>query len=86
MCIILMSLNHSPIHLKNQTLLDALLEAGIKAPYSCRVGRCGTCEQKVAEGAIDHYDSFLSEKQKKAQNVILSCVSRAKSGKLVIEI
>ncbi|MEH7335031.1 PDR/VanB family oxidoreductase [Neobacillus drentensis] len=72
--------------LKEKSLLDALLEAGIKAPYSCRVGRCGTCELKVVEGEVDHYDSFLSEKQRNAQNVILSCVSRAKSEKLMIEI
>ncbi|MFC3884479.1 PDR/VanB family oxidoreductase [Bacillus songklensis] len=70
---------------KEHTLLEALLEAGIKAPYSCRVGRCGTCELKVIEGTIDHYDSFLSEEQKNSQGVILTCVSRAKSDKLVID-
>ncbi|MGG3468643.1 PDR/VanB family oxidoreductase [Neobacillus pocheonensis] len=72
--------------LKDQTLLEALLEAGVKAPFSCRVGSCGTCALKVIEGEVDHYDSFLSEKQKTAQNVILSCVSRAKSEKLVIDL
>lgn len=71
---------------KDQSLLDALLAAGIKAPYSCRVGRCGTCELNVVEGDVDHFDSFLSEEQQKGQNVILTCVSRAKSEKLVIDI
>jgi dimethylamine monooxygenase subunit B len=70
---------------KDQTFLDALLETGIQAPFSCRVGRCGTCELKVVDGIVDHYDSFLSEEQKNAQNVILTCVSRAKSGKLTID-
>ena len=70
---------------KDQSLLDALLEAGVQAPYSCRVGRCGTCELRVVDGGVDHYDSFLSEEQKNAHNVILTCVSRAKSGKLVID-
>ncbi|MEH7479541.1 PDR/VanB family oxidoreductase [Neobacillus drentensis] len=71
---------------KQKTLLEALLEAGVKVPYSCRVGRCGTCELNVLEGEIEHYDSFLSEEQKNAQNVILTCVSRAKTEKIVIEI
>lgn len=71
---------------KEKTLLEALLESGVKAPYSCRVGRCGTCELNVLEGEIEHYDSFLSEEQRNSQNVILTCVSRAKSAKIVIEI
>ncbi|MBV7506631.1 2Fe-2S iron-sulfur cluster binding domain-containing protein [Bacillus sp. sid0103] len=66
--------------------LEALLEAGIKAPYSCRVGRCGTCELNVLEGEIDHYDSFLTEEQKGLQKSILACVSRAKSEEIVIDI
>jgi dimethylamine monooxygenase subunit B len=71
---------------KDQSLLEALLEQGITAPYSCRVGRCGTCELKVKEGEIDHYDSFLSDEQKKTNSKILACVSRAKSSKLLLEI
>lgn len=71
---------------KEQTLLEALIEAGMKVPYSCRVGCCGTCELKVLAGEVDHYDSFLSEEQKSAQNVILACVSRAKSKKMVLDL
>jgi dimethylamine monooxygenase subunit B len=69
---------------KDQTLLEALLIKGIKAPYSCRVGRCGTCEVQVVEGEIAHYDSFLSEEQKQSHSRILTCVSRAKSDMLVL--
>ena len=47
----------------NATLLDVLLQNVIKIPYSCRVGGCGTCEIKVTEGEIVHFDSFLSEEQ-----------------------
>lgn len=71
---------------KEQTLLEALLTNGIRAPYSCRVGRCGTCEVKVIEGEIEHHDSFLTEEQKDAHKCILTCVSRAKSEQLVIEL
>jgi dimethylamine monooxygenase subunit B len=71
---------------RDQTLLEALLNKGIKAPYSCRVGRCGTCELKVVEGEIAHYDSFLSEEQKQSQSRILTCVSRGKSDMLVLDV
>ncbi|WP_064093997.1 PDR/VanB family oxidoreductase [Rossellomorea aquimaris] len=70
---------------KEKTLLEALLESGIEVPYSCRLGRCGTCELEVLEGQVDHYDSFLSEEEKKNQDVIISCVSRAKSDKIVVK-
>ncbi|MCM3719907.1 PDR/VanB family oxidoreductase [Fictibacillus phosphorivorans] len=71
---------------KDQTLLEALLNNGVKAPYSCRVGRCGTSELQVIEGEIAHYDSFLSEEQKRDQSRILTCVSRAKSELLVLNV
>lgn len=70
---------------EDESILEALLREGIQTKYSCRVGRCGTCELKVIEGEIDHYDAFLTEEQRRAQNMILTCVSRAKSGKLLIE-
>ncbi|HEX7066280.1 MAG TPA: PDR/VanB family oxidoreductase [Bacillales bacterium] len=71
---------------KDCTLLDVLLKAGVKAPYSCKVGECGTCELEVLDGKVDHYDSFLSEEEKEEQGAILTCVSRACSEKLVLNI
>lgn len=67
---------------EDETLLEALLSAGIRAPYSCRVGRCGTCEWKVIEGEVDHQDKFLNKEQRKTS--IITCVSRAKSGNIYI--
>ncbi|MCK6255567.1 PDR/VanB family oxidoreductase [Fictibacillus sp. KIGAM418] len=71
---------------EDQTLLEALLDHGIDTPYSCRSGRCGTCEIKVKKGEVDHCDSFLTEEEKGTNDTILVCVSRAKSRELVLEI
>ncbi|MGM0829480.1 MAG: PDR/VanB family oxidoreductase [Bacillota bacterium] len=71
---------------EEETLLEALLKSGILAPYSCRAGRCGTCELKVLEGKVDHADSYLNEEERKDHRSILSCVSRAQSGKLRIQL
>jgi ferredoxin-NADP reductase len=69
----------------NVSLLDVLLQNGVKVPYSCRVGGCGTCEVKVEAGEVVHFDSFLTEEQQCSNQTMLSCVSRGK-GKLVLNI
>lgn len=67
------------------SLLDVLRKNGINVPYSCRVGGCGTCEVKVAEGEVIHCDSFLTEEQRRSKGIMLSCVSRGK-GRLVLDL
>jgi dimethylamine monooxygenase subunit B len=71
---------------RNQTLLEALLEKGYQVPYSCRAGRCGSCEVRVLDGKVAHFDEFLSEEQKSSSYSILTCVSRAQSEKLAIDV
>lgn len=71
---------------ENQTLLEALEAAGLSPNYSCRAGGCGACEIKVIEGAINHLDSYYSSAEKAEQDRILTCVSRAKSNQLVIDL
>ncbi len=79
--------NGITIHVsKTETILESLHKHGIIAPYSCQIGRCGTCELSLLEGEVHHYDSFLNDEQKGANNCIIPCVSRAKSDKLIIEI
>lgn len=56
------------------SLLDTLLKHGIKIDYACRRGICGTCEVEVEEGKVMHFDSFLTEDERK--NKMLACVSR----------
>lgn len=37
---------------QGQTLLDALIESGIDAPYSCKEGICSTCKAKLLDGKV----------------------------------
>lgn len=71
---------------KDKTLLEALEAAGIAANYSCRAGGCGACEVKVIEGEIKHLDNYYSPEEKAEQNRILTCISRARSKQLVIDL
>jgi ferredoxin len=63
---------------EEETLLEALLKAGVEAPYSCKVGGCGNCEIQVVEGEVDHRDHFYKDEERCAKKIILTCCSRAK--------
>jgi tetrachlorobenzoquinone reductase len=69
-----------------QTILDALLEAGIDAPHSCKEGVCGSCEVRVIDGVPDHRDSVLSLSEKKSNQSMMICCSRSRSDALVLDL
>ncbi len=61
----------------DRTLLQALEDAGIVVPSTCREGICGSCETAVLAGAVDHRDHLLSAEEKERGDVMLVRVSRA---------
>ncbi len=69
-----------------KTILDALLNAGVSANFSCSEGVCGTCETRVIEGIPDHRDLFLSREEKAANKTIMICCSGSKSQTLVLDL
>lgn len=71
---------------KGDTIIDSLLINGIKPDYSCLRGTCGTCVVDVVTGEVDHRDSFLSSEAKMTNSKICLCVSRAKEGKIEIDL
>jgi ferredoxin-NADP reductase len=69
-----------------QSILDALTEAGFDLDSSCLEGACGTCEVGVLAGTPDHRDSILEPEEKAANDVMMICVSRSMSPRLVLDI
>lgn len=69
-----------------KSLLDTLIEAGIKADHSCCEGVCGSCETRVLAGEPDHRDSVLSPKERASNKVMMICVSGCKSETLVLDL
>jgi ferredoxin-NADP reductase len=69
----------------DQTLLEALENAGLEPPRMCRGGACGVCELPVLEGLPEHHDHFLSDTARASGKSIMSCVSRAKTPELVLD-
>ncbi|AZP17278.1 PDR/VanB family oxidoreductase [Streptomyces aquilus] len=51
--------------------------------YSCEQGFCGTCQQRVLEGEVDHRDELLTDAER--DDSMLICVSRARSERLVLD-
>ncbi|MFG2607841.1 PDR/VanB family oxidoreductase [Streptomyces sp. NPDC048514] len=67
----------------DSTLLAAVRRELPNTAYSCEQGFCGTCQQRVLEGEIDHRDELLTDAER-ADSMLL-CVSRSRSGRLVLD-
>jgi phthalate 4,5-dioxygenase reductase subunit len=65
------------------TILEALRAHGLDVPSSCESGTCGTCRTRLISGEADHRDLVLADDERAAS--IMVCVSRARSGELVID-
>ncbi len=67
------------------SVFTTMRDAGISVLGSCLEGTCGTCEQTVLEGEVDHRDSVLDADEQAANDCMMVCVSRAKSPRLVLD-
>lgn len=68
------------------SILEVLREHGVPMPSSCEQGACGTCSVNVLDGEVDHQDVYLNDTEKKAGDRMMTCVSRAKSERLVLDV
>lgn len=68
-----------------QSVLDAMLQAGLDPMFDCRRGDCGVCVAQVIDGQPDHRDICLSERDR-ASGSFCTCVSRARSALLVLDL
>ncbi|MFF0748427.1 PDR/VanB family oxidoreductase [Streptomyces sp. NPDC004267] len=68
----------------DQSVLSAVREAVPGVLYSCQQGFCGTCQQRVVEGEIDHRDELLTDAER--ADSMLICVSRCAGERLVLDL
>ena len=69
---------------EDRSILEALRDAGYATSSSCESGTCGTCKTRLLAGEADHRDMVLMDEEK--DDYIMICVSRAKSGRLVLDL
>ncbi|MYR07314.1 2Fe-2S iron-sulfur cluster binding domain-containing protein [Gordonia sp. SID5947] len=60
------------------SLLQRLLDHGVRVENLCRQGVCGECRIGVRSGVIDHRDFVLSVDERAAGDTMLCCVSRGR--------
>ncbi|MGC0332410.1 ferredoxin-NADP reductase [Streptomyces sp. SAI-170] len=65
------------------SVLAAIREELPDTLYSCEQGFCGTCQQRVLEGEVDHRDELLTDGER--DDSMLICVSRARGERLVLD-
>jgi len=70
-----------------ESILKAIeRDSAVQVECLCREGVCGTCETRILEGEAEHLDQYLSNAEKDAQQTMMICVSRARTGKLVLDL
>ena len=69
-----------------RSILDVLHDAGVAIASSCEQGACGTCVAGVIEGEPDHQDVRLSNAERERGDRIITCVSRSRSPRLVLDL
>ena len=70
---------------EGESILERLEEEGVDVFGSCYEGTCGTCQTAVIEGVPDHRDSVLTDAEKATGEVMMICVSRSCSQRLVLD-
>jgi ferredoxin len=71
----------------DESILDLVQEkVDANYPYGCTEGFCGSCETKVLEGIPEHRDEILTDDERAANNVMMICVSRSKTPRLVLDV
>ena len=68
----------------DRSIADALEDAGVAIETSCRAGLCGTCKVRYVSGEVEHNDCILGDDEK--QEYLTTCVSRASSQELVLDL
>ncbi|SHJ60600.1 ring-1,2-phenylacetyl-CoA epoxidase subunit PaaE [Hymenobacter daecheongensis DSM 21074] len=67
------------------TILDALLETGVDAPYSCKNGMCSTCRARVTDGQAEMDVNYSLSDAEVAKGYVLTCQARPVTEKVKVD-
>ncbi len=70
---------------EGETILDAVLDAGLDAPYACTGGSCCTCRAKVMEGAAEMEVNYALTDKEVEEGYILTCQSHPTTPTMIVD-
>lgn len=68
-----------------ESILDAAIQKGADAPYSCKAGVCCTCRAKLISGTVEMDINYGLEPEEVAEGFILTCQAHPTSDKVVVD-
>jgi 3-ketosteroid 9alpha-monooxygenase subunit B len=77
---------HSVAWPAGKKMLDVMLEAGIDAPYSCKVGGCSACMCRVLAGETTMAINLVLDEHELAEGWVLACQAHATSAVVTVEV
>ncbi len=69
----------------NRTILDAVLDKGIKVPYVCMDGICGSCKAECMSGELFMRKGHVLTKEEEAAKMVLPCICKPLTNNVVIK-
>lgn len=70
---------------KNQSLLDAIINNGGNAPYSCQGGVCSSCMARISGGTAQMIKNETLTEKEVAAGLILTCQAFATSDEITVD-
>ena len=67
------------------SILEAAIEAGVDAPFSCKGGVCCTCRAKVLQGKVKMNTNFALTDKEVEEGFILTCQSHPLTETVVVD-
>lgn len=69
----------------DEKILDAVLDAGLDAPYACTGGSCCTCRAKALEGSVEMEVNYALTDSEVEEGYILTCQSHPTTPKVIVD-
>ena len=70
---------------EGQVVLQAALDAGIDAPFSCRGGMCMTCRAKLTDGSVNMDKNYALTDSEVEEGYILTCQAHPTTEKIGVD-